>query len=73
MSVEQADLIRSTYKLLYKRTLDAVMTSPKIPVQAPRKFLAKLVARGAAHAPQRTDPSAACAQCTAQATAPRVC
>ena len=45
VSIEQTDLIRSMYKLLYMRTLDAVMTSPKIPVQAPRKFLAKLVKR----------------------------
>ena len=45
VSVGQAELIRSMYKLLYKRTLDAVMTSPKIPTQAPRKFLAKLVKR----------------------------
>jgi len=45
VSVEQSDLIRSLYKLLYKRTLDAVITSPKIPNQAPRKFCVKLVKR----------------------------
>ena len=45
VSVEQSDLIRGVYKLLMKRTVAAVISSPKIPAGAPRTFLSSLVKR----------------------------
>ena len=45
VSVEQSDLIRGVYKLMYKRTVAAVISSPKIQPGAPRNFLSTLVKR----------------------------
>ena len=45
VSVEQSDLIRGVYKLLYRSKLDAVLTSPKIPNGASRQFLNRLIKR----------------------------
>jgi hypothetical protein len=50
VSVEQADLIRSIYKVMYKSnecgcTFDMVLLQQKVPNAAPRRFLSKLVKR----------------------------
>ena len=50
VSVEQADLIRSIYKVMYKSnecgcTFDMVLLQQKVPNAAPRRFLTKLVKR----------------------------
>ena len=45
VGVEQSDLIGAIFKLLYKSTLTSVITAPKIPVAASRRFLVTLIKR----------------------------
>ena len=45
VSVEQSDLIAAVYKMLYARTLSAVITDQRIPPGAARQFLASVVKR----------------------------
>ena len=45
VSVEQSDLTRSVFKTLYRRTLDGIVGSGKIPAGPAKLFLLKLMAR----------------------------
>ena len=45
VGVEQSDLIQAIFKLLYRSTFMSVITAPKIPIAASRRFLATLVKR----------------------------